>query len=154
MFVLLVMALDYALPRTQWGRAMLAVGGNRVAARRSGINVKRIYISAFILCFSSAALGGFLSASRLAPSSQQARTSEVKLNAIAAAVIGGTSQFGGRRSANPALLGIIVIQAISNEHTLLNLSPSLRYMIMGGVLAIAVIVDSLTRLSRVSHGRA
>ena len=83
--------------------------------------------------------------SRLASSSQQAGTGDVNLNAIAAAVIGGTSLFGGRGSAYSALLGIIVIQSISNGLTLLNLSSSLRYMITGAVLAIAVIVDSLAR---------
>lgn len=153
-FVLLVVVLNYALTRTQWGRSMFAVGGNREAARRSGINVRRIYTSAFVLCSTLAAIGGILSAARLATSSQQAGTGDVNLNAIAAAVIGGTSLFGGRGSAYSALLGIIVIQAISNGLTLLNLSSSLRYMITGGVLAIAVIVDSLARRSRVSHGRA
>ena len=153
LFVLLAVALNYGLTRTQWGRSMLAVGGNREAARRSGINVRKIYVSAFMLCSTLAALGGILSASRLASSSQQAGTGDVNLNAIAAAVIGGTSLFGGRGSAWSAVLGIIVIQAISNGLTLLNLSSSLRYMITGGVLAIAVIVDSLARQSRVSHGR-
>ncbi|MFD1330078.1 sugar ABC transporter permease [Mycoplana ramosa] len=154
LFVALAVILNYALTRTKWGRSMFAVGGNKEAARRSGINVKRIYMSAFMLCSTLAALGGVLSASRLASSSQQAGTGDVNLNAIAAAVIGGTSLFGGRGSAYSALLGIIVIQAISNGLTLLNLSSSLRYMITGGVLAIAVIVDSLARRSRVSHGRA
>lgn len=154
LFVALVVILNYALTRTKWGRSMFAVGGNREAARRSGINVRRIYLSAFVLCSTLATLGGILSAARLASSSQQAGTGDVNLNAIAAAVIGGTSLFGGRGSAYSALLGIIVIQAISNGLTLLNLSSSLRYMITGGVLAIAVIVDSLARRSRVSHGRA
>lgn len=153
LFLALAVALNYALKRTQWGRSMFAVGGNREAARRSGINVRRIYLSAFMLCSTLAALGGILSAARLASSSQQAGTGDVNLNAIAAAVIGGTSLFGGRGSAWSAVLGIIVIQAISNGLTLLNLSSSLRYMITGGVLAIAVIVDSLARQSRVSHGR-
>jgi D-xylose transport system permease protein len=154
LFVLLVIIVDYALTKTQWGRSIFAVGGNREAARRAGINVNRVYMTAFMLCSSLAALGGTLSASRLASSSQQAGTGDVNLNAIAAAVIGGTSLFGGRGSAYSALLGIIVIQAISNGLTLLNLSSSLRYMITGAVLAIAVIVDSLARRSRVSHGRA
>lgn len=153
-FVLFVVIMDYALTRTQWGRSMFAVGGNAEAARRSGINVRRIRLSAFVLCSSFAALGGIFSASRLASASQQAGTGDVNLNAIAAAVIGGTSLFGGRGSAWSALLGILVIQAISNGLTLLNLSSSLRYMITGGVLAIAVIVDSLARRSRASHGRA
>ncbi|OQP86390.1 ABC transporter permease [Rhizobium rhizosphaerae] len=154
LLIALVVLLDYALTRTQWGRSMFAVGGNREAARRAGINVRRVYMSAFMLCSTLAALGGMLSAARLASSSQQAGTGDVNLNAIAAAVIGGTSLFGGRGSAYSALLGIIVIQAISNGLTLLNLSSSLRYMITGAVLAIAVIVDSLARRSRVSHGRA
>ena len=154
LFVGLVMLMNYALTRTQWGRSMTAVGGNREAARRAGINVRRIYASAFVLCSMLAALGGVLSASRLASASQQAGTGDVNLNAIAAAVIGGTSLFGGRGNAYSALLGIIVIQSIANGLTLLDLSSSLRYMITGAVLAIAVIVDSLARRSRVSHGRA
>ena len=153
LFVLLVVIMNYLLTRTQWGRSMFAVGGNREAARRSGINVNRIRMTAFMLCSSLAALGGVLASARLATSSQQAGTGDVNLNAIAAAVIGGTSLFGGRGSAWSALLGILVIQAISNGLTLLNLSSSLRYMITGAVLAIAVIVDSLARQSRASHGR-
>lgn len=154
LFVALVVVMDYAFTRTKWGRALRAVGGNREAARRAGINVKRIYTSAFVLCSTLAAVGGVLAASRLASSSQQSGTGDVNLNAIAAAVIGGTSLFGGRGSAYSALLGVIVIQAIASGLTLLNLSSSLRYMITGAVLAIAVIVDSLARSSRASHGRA
>ena len=154
LFVGLVVAMDYALKRTRWGRSITAVGGNREAARRAGINVRGIYLSAFVLCSSLAALGGVLSAARLASASQQAGTGDVNLNAIAAAVIGGTSLFGGRGNAYSALLGIIVIQSIASGLTLLDLSSSLRYMITGAVLAIAVIVDSLARRSRMSHGRA
>lgn len=154
LFVAAAMVLNYALKRTKWGRSMFAVGGNREAARRSGINVRAIYVSAFVLCATLATFGGILAASRLASASQQAGTGDVNLNAIAAAVIGGTSLFGGRGSAWSALLGIIVIQSISNGLTLLNLPSSLRYIITGCVLAIAVIIDSLARRSRVSHGRA
>jgi len=154
LFVGLVAAMDYALRRTKWGRSMTAVGGNREAARRAGINVRGTYMSAFVVCSTLAALGGVLSAIRLASASQQAGTGDVNLNAIAAAVIGGTSLFGGRGNAYSALLGIIVIQSIASGLTLLDLSSSLRYMITGGVLAVAVIVDSLARRSRVSHGRA
>ena len=153
-FVALVVVMNYALTRTKWGRSMFAVGGNAEAARRAGINVSRIRMSAFMLCSTLAALGGVFSAARLASASQQAGTGDVNLNAIAAAVIGGTSLFGGRGSAWSALLGILVIQSISNGLTLLNLSSSLRYMITGAVLAIAVVVDSLARQSRASHGRA
>ena len=153
-FVLFVVILNYALTRTKWGRSMFAVGGNAEAARRAGIDVQRIRLSAFVLCSTFAALGGVFAASRLASASQQAGTGDVNLNAIAAAVIGGTSLFGGRGSAWSALLGVLVIMAISNGLTLLNLSSSLRYMITGAVLAIAVIVNSLARRSRASHGRA
>ncbi|WP_407118626.1 sugar ABC transporter permease [Bradyrhizobium sp. LMG 9283] len=154
LFVGLCVVMNYALKRTKWGRSMSAVGGNREAARRAGINVRRIHMSAFMLCSTLAAAGGILAAARLASSSQQAGTGDVNLNAIAAAVIGGTSLFGGRGSAYSALLGIIVIQSIASGLTLLDLSSSLRYMITGAVLAVAVIVDSLARRSRVSHGRA
>jgi D-xylose transport system permease protein len=154
LFVGLVVGTNYALTRTRWGRWVTAVGGNREAARRAGINVRLIYTSAFMLCSTLAALGGILSAVRLASASQQAGTGDVNLDAIAAAVIGGTSLFGGRGSAYSALLGIIVIQSIASGLTLLDLSSALRYMITGGVLAIAVIVDALARRSRVSHGRA
>jgi D-xylose transport system permease protein len=154
LFVGLVVATNYALTRTKWGRWITAVGGNREAARRAGINVRLIYTSAFMLCSALAALGGILSSMRLASASQQAGTGDVNLDAIAAAVIGGTSLFGGRGSAYSALLGIIVIQSIASGLTLLDLSSALRYMITGGVLAIAVIVDALARRSRVSHGRA
>jgi D-xylose transport system permease protein len=99
LFVLLAVILNYGLTRTQWGRAMFAVGGNKEAARRPGINVRKIYHSAIMLCSTLAALRGILSASRLASSSQQAGTGDVNLNAIAAAVIGGTSLFGGRGTA-------------------------------------------------------
>jgi len=154
LFVVLVVVMNYALTRTKWGRSMFAVGGNTEAARRAGINVNAIRLYAFMICSTLAALGGVLSAARLASASQQAGTGDVNLNAIAAAVIGGTSLFGGRGSAWSALLGILVIQSISNGLTLLNLSSSLRYMITGAVLAVAVIVDSLARQSRASHGRA
>jgi len=111
-FLILVLLLHYALTRTRWGRSITAVGGNREAARRAGINVRGIYTSAFVLCSVFAAVGGILSSARLASASQQAGTGDVNLDAIAAAVIGGTSLFGGRGSAYSALLGIIVIQAI------------------------------------------
>lgn len=154
LFVALVIAMNYALTRTRWGRCVQAVGGNREAARRAGINGNFIYVSAFMACSTLAAAGGIMAAARLASSSQQAGTGDVNLNAIAAAVIGGTSLFGGRGSAWSALLGIIVIQSIASGLTLLDLSSSLRYMITGAVLAIAVIVNSLARRSRQSHGRA
>lgn len=153
-FVALVLVMQYVLTRTAFGRSMFAVGGNVEAARRSGINVKRIYTAVFVMGSTFAALGGVLAASRLAAVNQQSGGADVNLNAIAAAVIGGTSLFGGRGSAFAALLGILVIQSISNGLTLLNLSSSYRFMITGGVLLLAVALDSVARRSRASHGRA
>lgn len=153
-FVALVLVMHYVLTRTAFGRSMFAVGGNPEAARRAGINVSSIYTSVFVLCSTLAALGGVLAASRLAAANQSSGGADVNLNAIAAAVIGGTSLFGGRGSAFAALLGILVIQSISNGLTLLNLDSSYRFMITGAVLLLAVTVDSIARRSRVSHGRA
>lgn len=153
-FIVLVLVMHYVLTRTAFGRSMFAVGGNPEAARRAGINVKRVYASVFVLCSGFAALGGVLAAARLAAANQSTGGADVNLNAIAAAVIGGTSLFGGRGSAFAALLGILVIQSISNGLTLLSLDSSYRFMITGGVLVLAVGLDSVARRSRVSHGRA
>jgi len=100
------------------------------------------------------AVGGVLAASRLTSASTTTGTGDVNLNAIAAAVIGGTSLFGGRGSAFAALLGIAVIQSISNGLVLLNLESSIRFMVTGAVLLLAVTLDSLARRSRSSHGVA
>jgi simple sugar transport system permease protein/D-xylose transport system permease protein len=129
------------------------VGGNREAARRAGIGVGRTYTSAFVVCSTLAAIGGLLAAGRLASAAQSSGGGDVNLNAIAAAVIGGTSLFGGRGSAFAALLGILVIQSISSGLTLLNLDSSIRYMVTGAVVLIAVALDAVARKSRSSHGR-
>lgn len=153
-FLALVVAMDLIIRRTRWGRSVMAVGGNVEAARRAGIHVKRIYLSVFALCSTFAALGGIFFASRLGAANQSSGTGDYNLNAIASAVIGGTSLFGGRGSAYSALLGILVIQSISSGLNLLNLDSSIRYMVTGAVLIIAVTVDSLSRRSRAAHGRA
>ncbi|WP_250563007.1 sugar ABC transporter permease [Sphaerisporangium fuscum] len=153
-FVALVLIMHYLLSRTKWGRAVYAVGGNVEAARRAGINVKAVYTSVFVLCSSFAAVGGIMAAARLAAANQSSGGGDVNLNAIAAAVIGGTSLFGGRGTAFGALLGIIVIQSISSGLTLLNLDSSIRFVVTGVVLLLAVVVDSVARKSRTSHGRA
>jgi simple sugar transport system permease protein/D-xylose transport system permease protein len=152
-FVALVLVTHYVLSRTKFGRSIYAVGGNAEASRRAGINVRRVYTSAFVLCSGLAAVGGILAASRLAAANQSTGTGDVNLNAIAAAVIGGTSLFGGRGSAIAALLGVLVIQSISSGLTLLNLDSSYRFMITGAVLLIAVGLDSIARRSRQAHGR-
>lgn len=153
-FLLLVVVVDLAVRRTRWGRSIMAVGGNVEAARRAGIKVKRVYLSVFAVCSTLAALGGIFAAARLAAANQSTGAVDVNLNAIAAAVIGGTSLFGGRGSAYSALLGILVIQSITNGLGLLNLDSPVQYMVTGGVLLLAVIIDSLSRRSRSAHGRA
>lgn len=154
LFVTLVLVMNYALTRTKWGLSVFAVGGNKEAARRAGVNVSRVYVSVFILCSTLAAVGGLLAAGRLAAAAQSSGAGDVNLNAIAAAVIGGTSLFGGRGSAFAALLGIIVIQSISSGLTLLNLDSSYRFMVTCVVLLLAVMLDSVSRRSRTAHGRA
>jgi D-xylose transport system permease protein len=153
-FLGLVLVMNYVFTRTSFGRSLFAVGGNPEAARRAGIRVGAVYTAAFVLCSTFAAIGGVLAASRLAAVNQQSGGGDVNLNAIAAAVIGGTSLFGGRGSAISALLGILVIQSISNGLTLLNLGSSYRFMVTGAVLLLAVAVDSVARKSRASSCRA
>jgi simple sugar transport system permease protein/D-xylose transport system permease protein len=154
LFVVLVVVMNFFLTRTRWGRAVFAVGGSVEAARRAGIKVNRIFVSVLVLGSTFAALGGLLAAARLASVGAGSGGGDSNLNAIAAAVIGGTSLFGGRGSAYSALLGILVIQSISSGLTLLNFDSSVRFMITGAVLLLAVIIDSLSRRSRASHGQA
>jgi D-xylose transport system permease protein len=153
-FMVLVVVLDYALTRTKWGRSVFAIGGNVEAARRAGIRVNRVFMSVFVLGTTLAALGGLLAAARLGSANQSSGGGDTNLTAIAAAVIGGTSLFGGRGSAWSALLGIVVIQSIASGLTLLSLDSSIRYMVTGAVLLLAVIIDALSRRSRELHGRA
>ncbi len=153
LFLVLVVVGDLVLRKTRWGRSVMAVGGNVEAARRAGINVRRVYLSVFAACSTLAALGGLFAAARLASANQSSGGGDTNLNAIAAAVIGGTSLFGGRGSAYSALLGIIVIQSISSGLSLLNLGTPVRYGVTGAVLLLAVTIDSLSRRSRAAHGR-
>ncbi|HEY9497811.1 MAG TPA: sugar ABC transporter permease [Terrimesophilobacter sp.] len=154
MFVALVVIMNFFLTRTRWGRAVYAIGGNVEAARRAGIKVDRIVISVLVLGTLFAATGGLFATGRLTAATLSSGAGDVNLLAIAAAVIGGTSLFGGRGSAYSALLGIFVIQSISNGLSLLNLDSSIRYMITGAVLLLAVIIDALSRRSRALHGQA
>lgn len=153
LFVILVIVMDIALRRTRWGRHVFAVGGNEEAARRSGIKVKRVYFSIFALCSTLAAIGGLLAAGLQTSVSQASGTTDTNLTAIAAAVIGGTSLFGGRGSAYSAMLGIIVLQAIQSGLNLVGVDSSVRYMVTGGVLLLAVAIDSVSRRARSSSGR-
>lgn len=154
LFAALVVLMDFLLRRSRWGRHLFAVGGNEEAARRSGIRVGLIYSSAFVLCSTFAALGGILAAGQLTSVSQASGTGDTNLTAIAAAVIGGTSLFGGRGSAYAALLGIMVLQAIESGLNLMNVDSDVRFIVTGGVLLLAVAIDSVSRRARSSSGRA
>lgn len=153
LFAVLVVVLDLLLRKTRWGRHLFAVGGNKEAARRAGVRVGWTYCSAFVLCSALAALGGLLAAAQLTSVSQDSGTTDTNLTAIAAAVIGGTSLFGGRGSAYAALLGILVLQAIESGLNLMNVDSDIRYIVTGGVLLLAVTIDSVARRARSSSGR-
>jgi D-xylose transport system permease protein len=152
-FLALVAIVDIVLSTTRFGRKLFAVGGNAEAARRAGINVDRVKIAAFVICSSFAALAGILVASRLSAVNQASGGSDMLLNAIAAAVIGGTSLFGGRGTGYSALLGMLVIGAVSNGMDLLNQQSDVKYVITGIVLVAAVVIDSLARRGRRTRGK-
>ena len=140
--------------RTRFGRYVYAVGGNAEAARRAGINVDRIKIACFAICSFMAAVGGLVLASRLRSVDTNAGGGSILLYSIAAAVIGGTSLFGGRGHIKSALLGALVIASIDNGLGLLGLGSGEKFVITGGVLLLAVTVDSLSRRGRAQTGRA
>jgi D-xylose transport system permease protein len=144
----------YVLNRTRFGRHIYAVGGNAEAARRAGINVDNVRIACFAICSLMAALGGIVLASRLRSIDTNSGGGDLLLNSIAAAVIGGTSLFGGRGHMKSAVLGALVIASITNGLGLLGLSAGTRFVITGLVLLAAVAVDSFSRRGRASAGRA
>jgi D-xylose transport system permease protein len=144
----------FVLNRTKFGRHIYAVGGNAEAARRAGINVDRIKIACFAICSFMAALGGIVLASRLRSVDTNSGGGQVLLYSIAAAVIGGTSLFGGRGHVKAALLGSLVMISIDNGLGLLGLSAGTKFVVTGGVLLLAVIVDSVSRRAQASSGRA
>ncbi len=148
-----VVLFDWITRRTRFGRYTFAVGGNVEAARRAGINVDRIRITIFALCSALAACGGILAGSRLLAVNQSSGSGDVLLNAIAAAVIGGTSLFGGRGSTWSALLGALVIGSIANGMNLLAFSSSIKFMVTGAVLLLAVTLDAYARSRREVTGR-
>ncbi|GAA2381818.1 sugar ABC transporter permease [Nonomuraea africana] len=153
-FLVVVVGTDFVLRRTRYGRSIFAVGGNIEAARRAGINVAFVRITVFVISGSFAAVGGVLAASRISSASQATGQSNVLLMAIAAAVIGGTSLFGGRGTTFSALLGMLVIQSIASGMALQGVSNSVQFMVTGAVLLAAVVIDSVSRRSQKAAGRA
>jgi len=144
----------FVLARTRFGRYVYAVGGNTEAARRAGVNVDRIKIACFAICSFMAAVGGLVLASRLRSVDTNAGGGSILLYSIAAAVIGGTSLFGGVGHIKSAILGALVIASIDNGLGLLGLGSGEKFLITGGVLLLAVTVDSLSRKAQASSGRA
>jgi D-xylose transport system permease protein len=154
LFLGLVVVFDLAMRRTRFGRDVYAVGGNEEAARRAGISVDRIRITVFCLSSTLAAFGGIIAASRLFAVNQSSGANDTLLNSIAAAVIGGTSLFGGRGTVWSAPLGALVIGSIANGMDLLALESSVKFMITGSVLLAAVTIDAVARRGRQAAGRA
>ncbi|MHB8595302.1 MAG: sugar ABC transporter permease [Ktedonobacteraceae bacterium] len=140
------------LTKTSFGRHIYAVGGNAEAARRAGINVVGVRIAAFTLCSMLAAVGGVIAASHGTAVASQI-DSTLLLNAIAAAVIGGTSLFGGRGSAWSIVLGILIIGSLVNGLALLSQGADVSEMVEGAVLVIAVTVDAVVRRAQAQTGR-
>jgi D-xylose transport system permease protein len=148
-----VVGMEYVVKRTRFGRHVYAVGGNAEAARRAGIRIDWVRIAVFAICSTMAAIGGIMAASRLLAVNQSSGGSDLLLLAIAGPVIAGTSLFGGRGSVWTALLGALVIGSISNGMDLLALSSAVKFMVTGGVLLLAVIVDAIARQQRQAAGR-
>jgi D-xylose transport system permease protein len=148
-----VIGMEYVVKRTRFGRHVYAVGGNAEAARRAGIHVNGVRVAVFGIAGSMAAIGGIMAASRLLAVNQGSGGSELLLLAIAGPVIAGTSLFGGRGAVWTALLGALVIGSISNGMDLLALSSAVKFMVTGGVLLLAVIVDAIARQQRQATGR-
>ena len=144
----------FVLNRLRFGRHIYAVGGNAEAARRAGINVDNVRIACFALCSFMAVVGGIVLASRLRSVDTNTGGGQALLYPIAAAVIGGTSLFGGRGTMKAAILGALVMISIDNGLGLLGLSSGTKFVLTGAVLLLAVTVDSVSRRGRESSGRA
>ncbi|MER5795357.1 sugar ABC transporter permease [Streptomyces sp. NPDC001980] len=152
-FLASLVIVDFVLRRTTYGRKVFAVGGGIEAARRAGISVPMVRITVFAISGGFAAIGGMFFAGQTASATLNAGGGNTLMLAIAAAVIGGTSLFGGRGTVWSALLGMLVIQSIQTGLDLLNMNTSIQYMITGGVLLGAVVIDSVSRKSQKAAGR-
>jgi D-xylose transport system permease protein len=152
LILVLVIVMTVVLKRTSYGRHIYAVGGNAEAARRAGISVDRIRVSVFVLCSSLAALSGIVAASYAGKVSASSGAGNTLLYAVGAAVIGGTSLFGGKGRAIDAVIGGVVVATIANGLGLLNQSSYINFLVTGGVLLLAASVDAISRRRRSSTG--
>lgn len=130
---------------TRFGRQVYAIGGNMEAARRAGIPVKRVRVQVFMIATTCAAIAGVLGGSRLSAVGSGQGGGTLLLNSIAAVVIGGTSLFGGRGHIWSAVIGSLIIGAISNGMDLLALASPIKYVVTALVLLAAVTFDSVSR---------
>ena len=149
----LVVVLHFALTRTSWGRHVMAVGGNEEAARRAGIGVPNIKTSCFVICSVLAVVAGLLLASRDNSVSPTTGGAQTLLYAVGAAVIGGTSLFGGRGRVFDAVTGGLVIAVIANGLPLVTEKSGTQFIINGLVLLIAASVDAISRRRAAATGR-
>lgn len=147
LFLGLIVVFDVVVRRTRLGRHAIAIGSDATAARRAGIPVDRVRVTVFVLASMLAVTGGILAASRLLAVNQSSGSTDLMLGAIAAAVIGGTSLFGGRGSVWSALLGALVVGSVANGLDLLGVSSAARSLVTGLVLALAVGLDTVSRRS-------
>jgi D-xylose transport system permease protein len=151
--VVMLLVLTFLAKRTTFGRHVYAVGGNAEAARRAGINVPRIRILVFMISGFMAGLGGIILASRLQSVDLNAGGSTLLIDAIAAAVIGGTSLFGGRGEIRNALIGAVLIATIANGMNTLGYENAIIYIVTGSILLLAVTFDTIVRRIQVRAGR-
>jgi D-xylose transport system permease protein len=143
--LVLLVGLTFVLGRTSFGRHIYAVGGNAEAARRAGISVQGIRIFCFMICSTLAAVGGVLIASRDNSVSPTTGGAQTLLFAVGAAVIGGTSLFGGRGKVMDAVIGGLVIAVIANGLPLITQQSGIQYVVTGLVLLVAASVDAISR---------
>jgi D-xylose transport system permease protein len=151
--IVVVVLLTFVLNRTSFGRHIYAVGGNAEAARRAGINVGQIRITCFVIGSTLAAVGGIMFVSRLSSVSPQTGGSTTLLLAVAAAVIGGTSLFGGKGRVIDAVLGGLVIAVINNGLPLITQEAGVQYIVTALVLLLAASVDAIARRRAAATGR-
>ena len=143
--LVLLVGATFVLSRTSFGLHIYAVGGNAEAARRAGINVKRVRITAFMICTGFAAVAGMIFVSRANSVTPTTGGSSTLLYAVGAAVIGGTSLFGGKGKVSDAILGGLVVAVIDNGMALLGYPAGIKFMVTGAVLLISATIDAVSR---------
>jgi D-xylose transport system permease protein len=151
--IILLVFWTFVAERTTFGRHVYAVGGNEEAARRAGINTRKVKVLVFMICSGMAGLGGVILAARLNSVDLNAGGGTLLLDAIAAAVIGGTSLFGGRGRVLSALMGALVITTVASGIDLLGYASSIKFMVTGLILLAAVTLDTVSRRRLERSGR-